>query len=152
MKCSVLKATAPQANSTIAKSASRHQVFLLGGPDEVERNARLLDVSGDAAIHTGCANDLRSFAGIVDACDIVVTGDTLAMHIAVALSKPVVALFGPTSSHEIDLFDRGEHIVSNLECLVCYLPDCDVDPNCMESITPDRVASAVGHWLERTRT
>ena len=130
-------------------SEQGHRVFLLGGPDEVERNARLQDATGDAAVHTGCDNDLRTFAGLVDACDVLVTGDTLAMHMGVARSKPVVALFGPTSSHEIELFDRGERLVSDVPCLCCYLPDCDVAPNCMESLSVDTVAAAVERWLER---
>ncbi len=130
-------------------SSDGHRVFLLGGPDEVERNARLLHATGDAAVHTGCENDLRTFAGIVDACDLLVTGDTLAMHMGVARGKPVVALFGPTSSHEIELFDRGERLVSDVPCLVCYLPDCDVAPNCMESLSIDTVSAAVQRWVER---
>jgi ADP-heptose:LPS heptosyltransferase len=120
-----------------------HQVWLLGGPEEVERNARLAAATGGRALETGCDNTLREFAGIVDACDAVVTGDTLAMHIAIARAKPVVVLFGPTSLHEIEVFDRGERIAPELDCLVCYKQDCDFVPNCMESITTESVHAAL---------
>ncbi len=120
-----------------------HRVFLLGGPEEVERNGRLAAASDGVAIDTGCDNTVGQFAGIVGACDVVLTGDTLAMHVAIARSVPVVVLFGPTSLHEIDVFDRGERLAPDLDCLVCYLPDCDVRPHCMESLSVDRVHQAL---------
>jgi heptosyltransferase-2 len=126
--------------------AEGHKVFLLGGPEEVERNARLVAASGGAAVDTGCDNTVGEFAGIVGACDVVVTGDTLAMHVAIARGVPTVVLFGPTSLHEIDVFDRGERLAAELDCLVCYLPDCDVRPHCMESLSVDRVHGAVLQW------
>lgn len=133
-----------------ALSASGHAVLLLGGPEEVERNRRLVAASGGAAVDTGCDNSLREFASIVDLCDVVVTGDTLAMHLATALGKQVVAIFGPTSSAEIDLFGRGEKIVSTeMGCLVCYLSHCELDPNCMNTIPPATVEAAVRRCLAR---
>jgi ADP-heptose:LPS heptosyltransferase len=120
-----------------------HRVLLLGGPEEMERNARLAAASGGLAIETGCDNTLREFAGIVDQCDVVVTGDTLAMHVAIARGRRVVVLFGPTSLHEIEVFERGERLAPDLDCLVCYKSDCDFQPNCMESIGVDDVHAAV---------
>jgi ADP-heptose:LPS heptosyltransferase len=120
-----------------------HRVLLLGGPEERERNARLAAASGGGAVETGCDNSLRQFAGIVDRCDVVVTGDTLAMHIAIARGKRVVVLFGPTSLHEIEVFDRGERLAPDLDCLVCYKTDCDFVPNCMEALGTDAVHAAV---------
>ncbi|MBL8695921.1 MAG: glycosyltransferase family 9 protein [Planctomycetes bacterium] len=125
-------------------------VLLLGGPEEVERNQRLAaacagaKAGGGFVADTGCDNSMREFAALVNLCDAVVTGDTLAMHIATALGKQVVAIFGPTSSVEIDLFGRGEHVTSeSMDCLVCYLSHCEKDPNCMNTIAPDRVEAAL---------
>jgi len=123
--------------------AAGHKVLLLGGPGEAQRNARLVAASGGAAIDTGGDNPVRRFAGIVEVCDVVVTGDTLAMHIAIAARVPTVVLFGPTSLHEIDVFDLGERIAPDLDCLVCYKTDCDFVPNCMASIGVDAVYDAV---------
>lgn len=129
-------------------------VLLLGGPEEVERNRRLVAATADLkrgggfVADTGCNNSLRQFASLVDRCDVVVTGDTLAMHIATARSKHVVAIFGPTSSAEIDLFARGEKVVSaEMGCLVCYLSKCDLDPNCMNTIKADQIEAAVARCL-----
>ncbi|MGQ0553876.1 MAG: glycosyltransferase family 9 protein [Planctomycetota bacterium] len=120
-----------------------HRVLLLGGPEEVERNQRLAQQSGGAAFDTGGDNSLREFAGIIEQCDVVVTGDTLALHIASARRKRLVALFGPTSLHEIEVFGRGERLAPELDCLVCYKTDCDFVPNCMESLSTEVVHAAV---------
>ena len=133
-----------------ALAASGARVWLLGGPEEAERNRRLAAASAGAAVDTGCDNSMREFAAIVDLCDVVVTGDTLAMHLATALGKRVIAIFGPTSSAEIDLFGRGEKIVSDvMTCLVCYLSHCELDPNCMNTIAPPTVEAAVRRQLAR---
>ncbi len=129
--------------------AAGDTVFLLGGPEEVERNAELAARGGSAVIDTGCHNTLLEFGGIVDACDAVVTGDTLAMHVALARNKPTIVLFGPTSLHEIDVFDKGERIApEEMSCLCCYLSNCDVRPTCMDNISVDRVEAAVMRALE----
>jgi heptosyltransferase-2 len=79
----------------------------------------------------------------VNLCDLIVTGDTLALHVAVALDKMVVALFGPTSAAEIDLYGRGVKLVSDAPCVGCYRTECDVLPTCMERISAQQVHGAI---------
>ena len=71
------------------------------------------------------------------------TGDTLAMHAALGLGRKVVALFGPTSSVEIETYGRGKKITASLECVCCYLAECRKKPNYMEMIKPREVFDAV---------
>lgn len=122
-------------------------VLLLGGPEEKERNRRIAELAGGAATDTGTDHSLREFFAIVDLCDVVVTGDTMALHVAAALGKKVVALFGPTSAAEIDLYGRGVKIVSDAACAGCYRASCDVTPTCMERIAAAEVAEAVRSLL-----
>ncbi|MEA1929205.1 MAG: glycosyltransferase family 9 protein [Candidatus Auribacterota bacterium] len=123
------------------------QLLLYGGPEEEERNAWLVEKGGGVFIDTGCNNDLRIFFARLNLCDLLVTSDTLALHAAVGLKKKVVALFGPTSAPEIELYGRGEKVVSPVPCQCCYLPDCDVSPDCMESITPDMVFESINRLI-----
>ena len=118
-------------------------VLLLGGPQEGERNRRIMDMVGDAAIDMGCDNSLRRFCAIVDLCDTVVTGDTTCMHIAIALRKQVVTFFGSTCAQEIDLYGRGEKLVAQVDCAPCYLKHCPIGEICMDAITTDAVFDAV---------
>jgi len=123
------------------------QVILYGGPEEVERNARILAACGPGVRDAGCGNSLRAFFGLLELCDVLVTSDSLALHAAQALGKKVVVLFGPTSAWEIELYGRGERIVAPVDCQCCYLTDCAQRPTCMESIAPETVVEAVERLL-----
>lgn len=131
----------------IDKKIKDAKILLFGERGEVKRNREIMERSRIPLINTGHKNTLREFLSLLNLCDLVVTGDTLAMHAAVALKKKVVALFGPTSSSEIELYGRGEKIVSGMDCLCCYKETCDKHPNCMESISPEVVFRAVKELL-----
>jgi heptosyltransferase-2 len=88
-------------------------------------------------------DDLRDFIADVNSCAIVVTGDTLTMHVALALGKRVVAVFGPTSAAEIHDYGRLAKVQSPIECVVCYLRECDKSPNGMDLIPLERLRDEV---------
>jgi heptosyltransferase-2 len=123
--------------------AKRYGVVLLGGPEESKINAWILEQVGDGIFDAGCENTEQEFLAVIDQCDAVVTGDTLALHLAVAREVPVVGLFGPTCSQEIDLFDLGRKIVSSHGCGPCYRRHCEKKPSCMDVISVGEVMSAV---------
>ena len=67
---------------------------------------------------------------------IVVTGDSLGMHLAIAMGKPTIALFGPTSHVEIEPYDKLEKVyVKDLTCAPCYKKVCPYNLECMRGIT-----------------
>jgi heptosyltransferase-2 len=121
---------------------------LLGGPDEAERNrillAGLVD-AGCAVIDGGPENTLLEFAALVDGLDLLVTSDSLALHVAIARRVPVVAFFAPTSAAEIELHGRGECVRSTAADYCSYRPDAD-----SSSITPERVRDAALRVLAST--
>jgi heptosyltransferase-2 len=85
-----------------ARDRARAPVFLvLGGPPERERNDALLAGLarlGLAAVDAGCENPLLDFAAKVSLCDVLVTSDSLALHVALARGVRVVCFFAPTSA------------------------------------------------------
>lgn len=122
-------------------------ILLLGGKEEQERIQWFLDNSGIPLFTSGTDNTLRQFMAIMSLCDLVVTGDTMALHIALALGSEVVALFGPTSSAEIEMYEHGLKLSAPMDCLCCYQERCDKRPDCMDLLTPERVASAVENLI-----
>lgn len=50
-------------------------------------------------------NELRQYMEEIDQCAIILSGDTLAMHISIAYEIPCIAIFNCTSPHEI--YDYG---------------------------------------------
>ena len=117
-------------------------VLLFGGPEETERNRALSSMS-PKVIDTGTNNSLRQFFALMSLPSVVVTGDTMALHVATALKKPTICLFGPTSANEIEDYGRVVKIQPALDCLVCYKMDCDFQPNCMDSISVADVLNAI---------
>src|SRR4030095_1234830 len=86
----------------------------------------------------GTGNGILEFAGLVGLCDTLLVSDSLALHLAVALSVRVVAFFAPTSAAEIELYGRGEKVVSTAPDACSYRRDADTS-----TLTPDRLAAAV---------
>ena len=121
--------------------------MLFGGALERESNQWLARESGDFAIDTGSDRTLRDYFSLLDLCAVVVTGDTLGLHAALGLDKRVVALFGPTSPWEVDLYGRGTRIAPDIDCISCYRTACDKSPSCMERIETDAVLGAVKRHL-----
>ena len=131
------------------KKRPQTRLLLLGGPKEKIRNRKILQKVGGGVIDGRCDNTLGQFAALVNLCDLVVTGDTTALHLAIGLRKKVVALFGPTCAQEIELYRRGEKIVSSLSCAPCYRRVCSQSPNCMEAISAKEVLENVTRLLDR---
>jgi len=120
------------------------KVLLFGGEKEEERNKKIVYlVNNPLLIDTGCKNTLREFFSLINLCDILVTSDTLALHVALALNKKVVVLFGPTSYNEIELYGLGKKIVSPVKCVVCYNRTCDKKPDCMQLIKPKDIYDTI---------
>ena len=124
------------------------RVALFGGPDERAGNARIA-AACPAIVDTGCDHDEAGFAALLQRCNVLVTGDTMAMHVAIATDVPCVVLFGPTCEQEIDLYGRGEKVRTSLPCSPCYARRCDKSPNCMDDISVEQVRSAVERWAGR---
>jgi ADP-heptose:LPS heptosyltransferase len=137
---------------TLQKKLAKTQIVLLGGPEErpiIDRVLHGVDAPRGAAgiLDGGTEHEESAFVALVDTCDAVVCGDTMAMHVAIALGKPVVAFFGPTCEQEIDLFGKGEKLVARPPCSPCYKRVCDHDNACVQAIPVEEIAVAVGRVM-----
>jgi ADP-heptose:LPS heptosyltransferase len=122
-------------------------ILLLGGPCEVERNARIAEQARFPLINTGNDNSIRRFCGIIGNCDLVVTGDTLAMHLAIGLKVPVLLLLGATCHQELELYGRGAKVISDFDCSPCYLNVCPREISCMQAMRPEVVYKAAARLI-----
>jgi len=83
-------------------------------------------------------------------CDLMVTNDTGPMHVAAALGKPMVALFGPTEPHRTGPFGRlGDCLRIDLPCSPCLASRCTFSQpeECLRGISPARVLIEVRRRL-----
>lgn len=104
------------------------KIILFGGPEEKTRNETIKKSVRIKIIDAGCSNSLMEFASLVNLCSILVTSDSLALHIGTALKKKIVCCFYPTSSAEIELYNRGIKIIGKGKDYCSYKPKCDHPP------------------------
>jgi len=88
-------------------------------------------------------------------CRLVVSNDTGPMHVAAALGRPVVAVFGPTDPHRTGPYGQIEHVVQNrsLACVPCMKDVCHVAPSlaCLSRLAPELIAQRVRARLSSLR-
>lgn len=121
-------------------------VALLGGTAEAQL---IFDISHKLEANTRiicpstCGSPL-DLAAIIEQCDVLVCGDTLALHLATAVKTRTIALFGPTSAAEIYEYEGliAKISTSELDCLGCY-GDCNRNANCMSLIDLDQIVQKV---------
>ncbi len=127
-------------------------VVLLGGDRESKRVSELHRRFRSPYVKdVGTNHPLGIFSALASNCRVIVTGDTLGMHIGLAVKSRVIAIFGSTQPHEIEMFGRGEKVITPIECSPCYRRSCDIHPSCMELIGHEIVMGAVRRQLELTR-
>lgn len=121
------------------------RIVLLGGPEDTRRNHEIafgLDVISSAT-EAGLRDGLVSVA----ACDAVITGDSLGMHMAISQKVWTVAWFGPTCAHEIDLYGRGETVLSKAPCGPCWKRSCQQASMCYDQVDFNEILTAVRKGL-----
>ena len=120
------------------------KIVLLGGPEDAERNDQIYSKFKNKIINTPTNLGVRRGACFENLADIVVTGDSFGMHLAIALKKYVIAWFGVSCWTEIDLYDRGVKLYQeDLFCSPCWKKSCPYDLECIKMIDLDRIIEAI---------
>ena len=104
------------------------RLLLFGGPEEKERNGKIKKAAKADIIDAGCDNSLMAFASLVNLCSILITSDSLALHIGTALRKKIVSFYYPTSAAEIEDYGRGIKIMGKGKDYCSYKAKCDIHP------------------------
>lgn len=113
-----------------------------------ELEKRLLDLGCTVSWQQGL-KDLYEYMDWINSCKLLISQDSLGMHIALAFHKKVIGLFGPTDPQEIYLYGKGNIIYSQQECIhmPCYNPRCITGLKCMNGINVESVIKSVEDML-----
>jgi heptosyltransferase-2 len=144
------KMTIEQHVSLIRKLLKKkYKVVLLGGPEDTERNKKIYSHFKDKIINTPTTEGLRRGVCYESIPDIVVTGDSLGMHIAIGLKKYVIVWFGVSCWTEIDLYNRGTKLFQeDLFCSPCWKRKCPYDLECIKMIDLDRIETEIDNFYK----
>ena len=99
-------------------------------------------------------SNLYEYMDWIAGCKVLVTSDSLGVHLALAMKKSVVVLFGSTSGEEIYYYGRGASIypkfgnmLNEYQCVPCYNPTCKKEKHCMDFIDLDDIVENVKSFL-----
>lgn len=122
-------------------------IVLLGGREDYERNRAI--AHGLPVIESPVTQGLRDGFLSVAATDLVISGDSLGLHMAIALKKWSVAWFGPSCYQEIDLYGRGAKILTKASCSPCWKRHCDKPLMCYDQVDYAEIINALARGIRR---
>ena len=123
-----------------AEVARGRAVWLLGSPGDRETCAEIAE-SAPEVINLAGRTSLLDAVDLLSLCDRVVCNDSGLMHVAAALDKPLVALFGSTSPDFTPPLGEGSTVLSRpIECSPCFQRQCPLGHlKCLEDLAPEQV-------------
>jgi 3-deoxy-D-manno-octulosonic-acid transferase/heptosyltransferase-1 len=96
-----------------------------------------------------CPTTLGQLIALLDRCEVMVASDTGPLHLAVALGKKVVGLYGPVDPARNGPYGKGNFAVGKeLTCRPCWKKQCGT-LSCMKGITVAEVLEKVAAVLHK---
>lgn len=88
------------------------EVVLLGGPGEAEqKTARHILDDGRLSARSALSSSVRQLIWSVRGCDLIISPDTGALHIAHAMGVPVIGLYGHTNPWRVGPYQRYRDLI-----------------------------------------
>ncbi len=123
------------------------RAVIVGGQKDRDIEAEVASSMKTGPIRATGATTIRHLISLISRCTLFITNDSGPMHIAAALSVPIVAIFGPTNPDTTSPMGRAAVVWHEFDCSRCLLRSCPIDHRCMESITSGEVYEAAGEML-----
>ena len=123
---------------------AEHPVLLLGSPKDAPVGDEIVAQSKGAARNLAGKTSLFEAIDLLAAARLVVSNDSGLMHVAAALQRPQVALYGSSSPGYTPPMNARARIVSlGIECSPCFERICPLGHfKCMRDMKPETVAAA----------
>lgn len=138
--------------------AAGYAVWLFGSGKDREVGDDISRLSGGLAVNLCGATGLEEAIDLIGLTQLAVCNDSGLMHVAAALDKPLVALYGSSSPDFTPPLSTRAAIVSlNLDCSPCFERTCPYGhTDCLEKMEPERVWQAAlpllpAHSQEKTQ-
>ncbi len=126
----------------LATLGDNAQILLLTGPSELELGITSQLQEKYPTLITHDVQTLEQFVGVIHMCDIIISPDSLAMHIGIALNKYVVTYFTVTSATEIEIY-TGKKVVATHPDYSSYIKELKPRPNITDDISVEEIVQSV---------
>jgi heptosyltransferase-2 len=129
-----------------ALHARGYAVWLLGSPKDKAIGDEIIQLASPAAAPRNLcgATSLTQAIDLIAAADFVVCNDSGLMHVAAALDRPLIAVYGSSSPGFTPPLSKRAQIISlKLECSPCFKRECPLGHlDCLNKLEPQRVLDA----------
>jgi lipopolysaccharide heptosyltransferase II len=117
-----------------------HAVWLLGSPNDQPAAAPIAGALAEVRDLTGRI-DLSTAIDLLSVASVVVSNDSGLMHVAAALGRPLIALFGSSSPDYTPPLSPLAHIArTGIDCSPCFQRECPLGHfKCMRELEPEQV-------------
>jgi len=126
-----------------------YAVWLFGSPKD-HAVAEEISQLAPGLCHNLCgATSLAQAVDLLALTDLVVCNDSGLMHVAAALDRPIVALYGSSSpGFTPPLSDRADIVSLNLDCSPCFKRECPLGHfDCLNKLLPEQVLAHCKKWI-----
>jgi len=120
-------------------------VWIVGSAKDAPVGAEIERLSGGASRNLCGRTDLAQAIDLLSCARLVVSNDSGLMHVAAALQRPLVALYGSSSPAYTPPLSRQARILSlGIECSPCFQRECPLGHfKCLNDLTPGHVFDAM---------
>jgi heptosyltransferase-2 len=117
------------------------QVWLLGSPKDQAVAADINRLTDNNCVDFSGKTSMTDAVDLLSLADVVVSNDSGLMHVASALNKNLIALYGSSDPNFTPpLSDNAKIIYLGLPCSPCFKRDCPLGhTRCLTDITPEQV-------------
>lgn len=133
----------PQYYATVADEKIKEgwEIWILGTSKEQETAATIQKLCKNQCVDLTGKTSLLDAIDLISLANMVITLDSGLMHIAAALDRSVIAIYGPTSPNFAPpLSEKGIKLSLNLPCQPCRQKVCPLKHNrCMKDLDPSKV-------------
>jgi heptosyltransferase-2 len=129
-------------------------VYVFGSPKDNAIGEEIVKASNDVAVNLCGQTSLEEAVDLLSLMKIAITNDSGLMHIAAAVGKPVVAIYGSiTPKYTPPLTDKKEIQYLGLDCSPCWKKQCPYGHyNCLNNIEVNKVFESAQKLLEKEIT
>ncbi|MCS4533054.1 lipopolysaccharide heptosyltransferase II [Neisseria montereyensis] len=121
------------------------QIWLFGSQKDFPIAEEINSLSDGQCINLCGKTSLSEAVDLLSCADTVVCNDSGLMHLAAALGRKLVAVYGSSSAdHTPPLSDTAKIVSLNLDCSPCFKRECPLGhTDCLNKLTPDIVQEAM---------
>ncbi|MDD2898953.1 MAG: glycosyltransferase family 9 protein [Desulfuromonadaceae bacterium] len=109
-----------------------------------ELENRLAAIGYSVSWQKGTTN-LNQYMDWLNSCRLIVSNDSLGMHLAFALNKKCICLFGPTDPSEVFLYQGASVITPDVNCnkMPCMATRCVTEEHCMHYFDLSKIENEI---------